>query len=147
VLSHPKTEGSLTTWIYCGNGCARKEKIPRHQSQPYIWGIKKDYLCSQQTYKCRGDRARNSGPLTAATLPSESPYPTMKFALVLALVCLSSSTIASHGVVHQHRRTELAVQNTRGYDGWCQAHSGSASFTAYTDCSHPCKLRVYCFMV
>ncbi|KAI0286105.1 RlpA-like double-psi beta-barrel-protein domain-containing protein-containing protein [Russula aff. rugulosa BPL654] len=61
----------------------------------------------------------------------------MKSALVLALVFLSSSAIASHGIVHQHRSTGLTGHNTRGNDGWCQASSGTASFTAYTGCDYP----------
>src|SRR6267154_1420011 len=110
-------------------------------------GIKTISAHADIRYKCRGDRARNGGPLTAAILPSESPYTTMKSALVLALAFLSSFVIASHGIVHQHRSTESTIHNDRGYGGWCQAHSGSASFTAYTDCSYPCKSCVYCFMV
>ena len=82
--------------------------------------------------------SRNGGPPTAATLPSESLYPTMKSALVF--VFLLSSAVASHAIVHQPRGTEFTAHNTRGYNGWCQAHSGTASFTAYTGCSYPCKL-------
>ena len=75
----------------------------------------------------------------------------MNFALVLALVFLSSSAIASHGIVHQKRcaSTGLTANNAslKADNGWCQTPSGSASFTAYTGCSYPCKLCVYCFMV
>jgi hypothetical protein len=67
-------------------------------------------------------------------------HPTMKSALIL--VFLSTSVIASHGIVHQHRRTESSVHNTRASGGWGQAPSGSASFTAYTGCNVPCKLCV-----
>jgi len=100
----------------------------------------KNGLRSRQTYKCRGDQGRNGGPPTAATLRSESPYPTMKSAL--ALVFLSTVAFASHGVVHRHRCTshtqsESETNGTSTNGGWCQAPSGSASFTAYTGCSYP----------
>jgi hypothetical protein len=85
----------------------------------------------------------DGGPPDSSDLAiGNSISPAMNFALVLAIVFLSSSAIASHGVVHQHRRTELTAHDTRQYGGWCQAPSGSASFTAYTNCSVPCKLYV-----
>lgn len=86
---------------------------------------------------------------TAVTSTTESSYSMIKSALVLALAFFSSSAIATHGIVHQHLRTESTVHNTRGDDGWsqCQKRSGSASFTAYKGCQYPCKFCVYCFMV
>jgi hypothetical protein len=56
---------------------------------------------------------------------------TMKSALI-ALVSLSALAVASHGVVHQHRS-----------GGWVQNPSGQASFTEYSGCGTPCKLRAY----
>jgi hypothetical protein len=130
----------------------RKRCLNTNRNPTVHHGGQKNYLHSRQTYKYRGDRARNRGPPTVTTLPSESPHPTMISALVLALVFLSSSAIASHGMVHQHRCTskssntqDASTNSTNG--GWCQAPSGSASFTAYAGCSHPCKLCVYCFVV
>ncbi len=66
----------------------------------------------------------------------------MKSALAIALVFLSTSTFASHGIVH-HRRTESSVHNTRADGGWGQAPSGNASFTQYSGCGSPCKLCTY----
>lgn len=124
--------GPLTTRIHCGNDDARKKNMSPTDRK------------TTPAHDRHINTEENGGPPTTAILPSESPYPIMKSALAFALVFFSSSAIASHGIVHQHRRAESTVHETRGYDGWCQAPSGSASFTAYSGCSYPsCGITTY----
>ena len=69
----------------------------------------------------------------------------MKSAVALTLALLSAFAVASHGVVHHHRRqcSTAGMGSNSGEpnaNGWHQVAQGSASFTVYSGCQEPCKL-------
>jgi hypothetical protein len=69
----------------------------------------------------------------------------MKSTVVLALAFISTFAVASHGLVHHHRRqcTTAGMGSNPGEpntDGWSQVAKGNASFTVYSGCQSACKL-------
>ena len=77
----------------------------------------------------------------------------MKFAVAFAFASLSTFAVASHGIVHHHRRQSCTTANMGSNsvqpntDGWYQVATGDATFTEYSGCGSACKLCTYFFSV
>jgi hypothetical protein len=70
----------------------------------------------------------------------------MKTALAFVIVFLSTLSLASDNIVHHHGLTRTKAKtktrinvSEQSDNGWLQALKGAASFTAYSNCQHPCK--------